>query len=163
MLTEQPDTVPKKSICDLDIEPFWLQSNLCNKEQMTWWSDCYNFIFNRKNSTKNISNQKNLTIEMIDSQFAFNLEIKKQTELAKVLEIIRLKRNLIKVYNFELQQEEKYQVNLDVCIHVANYFQSLIDNFIISKNEERLKLADCNDETRILFEKSSLLLEHLPK
>lgn len=118
---------------NIDLEPYWLQENLCNQKQFTWWANCSKYLFHRRSLSKYTTKPNNsestepLTIETLDATYKFNLDIKRQTECAKILEILRLKNSLVKVIDCETQEQEKYQVNLRVCVQVARYLQSLVD------------------------------------
>lgn len=154
-----------QSEVSLEIEPFWIQNNLSHPIQADWWSNCFNYLYHRRVSSQTNemkSNSKLLSIESIENAFNFKLEIKKQTDLAKVLEILRLKNCLVKLNSFESQEQEKFQVNLNVCVQVAKYLQSIIDKSKVSKalNAECLKQ---NSEFAGMLEKTNILLLHMSK
>jgi hypothetical protein len=139
------------------MEPYWLQTNLCNDKQSDWWYNCYNFLFNRK---KRLS-QNGKPIEQLEDIRHFNLDIKKQTEYAKILELLRLKHGNIKIANNSTKEIEIFQINLNIVVLVAKYFQSLVDKFKTSKHEypkEAHYLCE-NPDLSSMLNKSLILID----
>jgi len=135
------------TVVEVNIEPFWLQKNICNQKQLNWWTSCNKYIFNRRNLSKYSSSpqvkkdQTPLTIEALEATYKFSIEIKQQIELAKVLELLRLKNSMIKCLDLDSQETEKYQVNLLVCIELAKYLQRIVDQLKSKSEKKSLKMA----------------------
>jgi hypothetical protein len=106
---------------DFMIQPYWLQENLCSAEQSDWWFFCSNFLF-RPAQVKQNSN----SLSFFGDSLTFNLtlDIKKQNELSKVLELIRLKINLVELK----EQNLRFKLNLKILINLTNYLQYLYNN-----------------------------------
>ena len=108
-----------------------------------------------------------LTIESIEATFKFNIEIKKQTECAKILELLRLKNSIVRVNNLETQEQEKYQINLKVCIQVAKYLQLIVDR-LKTKSVKKFKSAalrgylSSRPELVAILQRAATLLKNLP-
>lgn len=150
-------------INSFDLDPFWLQGDLCDQKQSSWWLNCANYLYHRRYKQQQVPTKKELNIELIDRTFNFNLEVTKQMELAKILELVRLKNSVVKVRNLDSGDMEKFQVNQNVCIQVASYLQAVVDSLKIAK-----KRSDClsawlnkNAELVTMLDKSSILLKHL--
>lgn len=113
---------------DLKLEPYWLQANLCTQRQSDWWFNTYNYLVNRDNKVLT----QNLSLDNLnESGYSFSLDSKKQTELAKILELVRLKHGQIKLIHNSKQ--EKYKINIRTCIKIVKYFQYLIDHLNLLK------------------------------
>ena len=76
-----------------------------------------------------------------ESVHSFHLDTKKQTELAKVLELLRLKHGFVKLNSnkeaCKQQQQQKFKINLKVAIKVAKYFQMLVDHLVLNKQQQQ--------------------------
>ena len=107
----------------INIEPFWLHSNLCHEKQSEWWFNAYNVLFNR--DALSVQTEP-LSIENIDETPKIHLDSQRLNETAKVLELIRLKSGLIKLVT---NHQEKFKLNLKICIKMAKYLQQLVDSF----------------------------------
>ena len=90
--------------------PFWLTaSNLCTEKQQEWWSICYTLLFKSKDKKHT------------------EIDTKKQTNLAKILELVRLKSSVVKLTT-DTKHVEKYKLNIKVCIKLVKYLQFLVEN-----------------------------------
>ncbi len=106
----------------VNIEPFWLQTNLCNPKQLAWWTNCTRYLFSRRSLSKYANSspqqlkkdQTPLTVESLEANFRLSIDIKRQIELAKVIELLRLKNTIVKCLDMDSQETEKYQVNLNL-------------------------------------------------
>lgn len=84
-------------------------------------------------------------------------------ELAKILELVRLKNSVVKVSNLDSGDMEKFQVNQNVCIQVASYLQAVVDSLKIAKKRSDSLSAWLNKNAELvtMLDKSSILLKHL--
>ncbi len=120
---------------DLQLEPYWLQSNLCSPRQYDWWFNTFNYLISRDHLTSH--SLEPVSLDSVNSSVhSFNLDIKKQTELAKVLELLRLKHGFVKLNN-ETSKQQKFKVNLKIATKVAKYFQTLVDHLVLNKQQQQ--------------------------
>ena len=114
---------------EVNTDPFFLQANLCNQKQLDWWTNCARYLFNRRSASKYSSTSPPAppTVEALEATFKFSIDIKRQIELAKVLQLLRLKNSIVKCLDLESQETEKYQINLEACIELGKYLQWIVD------------------------------------
>jgi hypothetical protein len=150
-----------QQISSFDLDPFWLQSDLCDQKQADWWHNCSNYLYHRRKQPVPAKNE--LDIEWIDKTYNFNLEVNKQTEFAKILELVRLKNSVVKITNLETGDTERFQANQNVSIQVASYFQMVVDSLKITKKRSESLNGWLNKKTELvtLLDKSAILLKHL--
>lgn len=106
------------------IKPYWVQENLCTEKQFDWWYNSTNYLFQSKTSKMNSKSISQIDSN-IDEPLSFNIDSKKQNELSKILELVRLKSASIKYHS---KNENKFKLNIKICISIAKYLQYLNDS-----------------------------------
>ncbi|CAF0719668.1 unnamed protein product [Brachionus calyciflorus] len=109
------------------LRPYWLESNsLSNNNQSEWWYYSTQSIYG--------SNRNFFESPLDELSFKLNIDSKKKNELAKIIELIRLKSQTVSLTGSKL--EPKYKQNINISISIAKYLQFLNDCI------EGLNLAD---------------------
>lgn len=99
--------------------PYWLvSSNLGTEIHQEWWSLCYDLLFNPLGKK---------TLDKID--------IKTQNNLVKILELIRLKSNMVKLSlgTVLTKNDEKLKLNIKTCMKLAKYLEYMIETLKTNK------------------------------
>lgn len=129
---------------DFFIQPYWLQDNLCEENQFDWWFHCANYLFkSNQQQLQAAKSKQNQLVLLDDTQLTLNLnlDVKKQNELIKILELIRLKASMVFIKNTDF----KFKVNLKILINLTNYLQYLCNN------EQKVFTANAYNSEYILF------------
>ena len=115
------------------LPPYWLTaSSLCTDKQQEWWFLCFNLLFKPK--------EKKIT----------DIDSKKQNNLVKTLELIRLKSNLVK-FTTEGKLVEKYKLNIKTCIMLVKYLQYLIESLTNNNKSDRLNASFIHASSELFF------------
>ena len=112
-------------------------------------------MYNRKQ----LGSPKKLTIELLDnSSNNFTLDTKKQTDCARILELLRLKHGLVKIQNAVRNEQEAFQINLNVAVQVAKHLQALVDKIKTARQSSRLSYLSENPDLSTMLDRSSILI-----
>jgi hypothetical protein len=124
---------------DFFLQPYWLQDNLCTEVQANWWFHCTNRLFRPSSAAvKQPSSQQQNFLDDSQLTLSINLDAKKQNELTKILELVRLKTTTLNIPSTEF----KFKLNLKILISLASYLQYLYNN-----EQEVFNAAGCNATT----------------
>jgi hypothetical protein len=101
--------------------------------QQDWWQNCWNYLFKATQPTQKPKNITSIeSIDFLNEQF-FNyvqIDSKKQNDLVRILELIRLKSQTVKL------ETGKFKLETDLCINVARNLQYWVDNFEKTTTQE---------------------------